>query len=161
MIFFQSSEPQNWFSYLRQLIFSRKFVVFLKGKHQLWFTLKFNWTVIEFQLSSEATFSVSGQRFFAFLVKVARFVQYIKIGKNTKRQQNVPNCHKKYQLNTKTFLHWSWKFQQKTWNMYTKIFNPKVFQNIPKLGCLVKKYMYHLAAMFLGRIYLLSNRTST
>jgi hypothetical protein len=57
--------------------------------------------------------------------------------------QNVPNYH--------NITKWPKKFQVTI--KYTNIFHCKALQNLPKLGFLVWKYMYHLATLDGRRTY--------
>jgi hypothetical protein len=63
--------------------------------------------------------------------RVARDFSWYKIPRTG---VNIPNYHKTYQMTS-----------QYSNIQFTNIFHSKVLQNIPKLGFLLRKYIYHLA----------------
>jgi hypothetical protein len=72
--------------------------------------------------------------------RVARFftVQHTKTGKNK------PNDHKMYQRAIKYTIQ---PYNGQNGDSNTDIFHCKTFQNLPKVGFLVRKYTHHLATL--------------
>jgi hypothetical protein len=69
------------------------------------------------------------------------------IGTTYQNGKNILNDHKMYQLAKQYTI---WPINRQICHKNTNIFYCKTFQNLPKLGFLVRKYMYHQATLLLS-----------